>query len=63
MTTRFFRHGVGNGWELNFLIGKDAILNIRIARYQFAIWWRYRPVVYWLSSAIDSNAREVEGRA
>ncbi len=61
MVTRYFKNGVGGGWEWNFLIGKDAILNIRIARYQLAVWWRYRPVLYWMSSAVDRNAVQIAG--
>lgn len=35
MRIRFFKHGVGNKWELNF-IGKTY--SLRIARCQFAAW-------------------------
>lgn len=35
MRVRVFKHGVGNGWEFNF-IGK--VYNLRIVRHQFAFW-------------------------
>lgn len=38
---RFFKHGVGNGWELNF-VGKKY--NLRIARHQFALWKNNDPI-------------------
>lgn len=41
MRVRFFKHGVGNGWELNF-VGKKY--NLRIARHQFAFWKNYKPI-------------------
>jgi len=41
MEIRFFKHGVGNGWELN-LIGKRY--NLRIARHQFALWKNHEAV-------------------
>ena len=38
---RFFRYGVGNSWELNF-VGKKY--NLRIAIHQFALWKNYEPI-------------------
>jgi hypothetical protein len=38
MKIKFFKHGVGNKWELNF-IGK--VYNLRIARCQIAMWKNY----------------------
>lgn len=35
MKIRFFKHGIGNSWELNF-IGKKY--NLRIAKHQIAFW-------------------------
>lgn len=35
MKIRFFKHGIGCGWELNF-IGKTY--NLRIAKHQFSLW-------------------------
>ena len=42
MQIRTFKHGVGNGWELN-IIGR--FWNMRIARHQFAIWKNYEPKI------------------
>lgn len=41
MKIKFFKHGVGGGWELNF-IGKKY--NLRIARHQLAFWKNYEPI-------------------
>lgn len=41
MKIRYFKHGVGNGWELNFI---GSHLNLRIARHQFALWHNYEPL-------------------
>lgn len=38
---RFFKHGVGNGWELNF-VGKKY--SLRIARHQLAFWKNYESI-------------------
>lgn len=35
-------------WEWN-LIGKN--LNIRIGRSQWALWWKYRPIINWLGKS------------
>lgn len=35
MKIRYFKHGVGNSWELNFI---GSHWNLRIARYQLALW-------------------------
>jgi hypothetical protein len=48
MKIRTFKHGVGNGWELNF-IGK--VYNLRIARHQIAFWKYNEPIFQWLSKA------------
>ncbi len=43
MKIRFFkRNAYKNGWELNF-IGKTY--SLRIARFQFAIWKNYEPII------------------
>lgn len=41
MRISFFKHGVGGGWELDF-IGKTY--NLRIAKYQFALWKNYNAI-------------------
>ena len=41
MKIRFFKHGVGNDWEVNF-IGKTY--SLRIARHQLAFWKNYNPI-------------------
>lgn len=41
MKIRYFRHGVGNSWELNFV---GSVFNLRIARHQIALWRHNRPV-------------------
>ena len=43
MRIKFFKYGYKGGWELNF-IGKTY--NVRIARYQFAIWKCSKPLVF-----------------
>lgn len=42
MKANYFKHGVNNGWEINF-IGKTY--NLRIARHQFAFWENYNPII------------------
>ena len=44
MKIKFFKHGVGNSWELNFIGTK---YNLRIARHQFAFWVDYNPIINW----------------
>lgn len=41
-----FRHGYKGGWECN-LIGRRW--NLRIARYQVALWRDYSLIVGWLA--------------
>lgn len=38
---RYFKNGVGGGWELNFV---TRIFNLRIAEYQLALWINYKTV-------------------
>lgn len=42
MKIQTFKYGYGSGREVNFSVGN---LSIRIARYQFAIWWKYNPII------------------
>lgn len=51
MKVKFFKHGIGGSWELNF-IGKTY--NMRVARRQFAIWKNYEPIVNFVSSGAVS---------
>lgn len=44
MKVRFFKHGVGNSWELNFI---GTTYNLRIARHQIAFWKNYNPIINW----------------
>lgn len=41
MKIRYFKHGVKNGWEFNFI---GSRWNLRIARHQFALWHDLEPV-------------------
>lgn len=41
MKIRFFKYGVGNGWEVNFIGHR---YNLRIARHQLAFWKNYEPI-------------------
>jgi hypothetical protein len=44
MKIKFFKHGVGNSWELNFI---GTTYNLRIARHQIAFWKNYNPIINW----------------
>lgn len=44
MKVKYFKHGVGNSWELNFI---GTTYNLRIARHQIAFWKNYNPIINW----------------
>lgn len=43
---RYFKHGYKSGWELNFMLWPYSL---RIARYQFALWWAHEPIFNFLA--------------
>jgi hypothetical protein len=42
MKIKYFKNGIGNSWEINFI---GETLNLRIARHQIALWKNYKPVI------------------